>query len=483
MANELLTQAQLRTIESDAEARFGPGVLMARAGEAAARWIASRWPEKTTSVLIVCGPGNNGGDGYACALSLAQRGYAPELVAIAPAAARDAAAMRATWMQRHRVLDRLPDAARHDVVVDALFGIGLSRPLAGVFAAAADWINRQRAHVVSLDCPSGLDTGRGTWVGDTVGVCAQTTISFIAGKPGLYTGAGVDACGDVVIDGLGLEDAVVANGSSLRLNSPSEFSTVLAPRPRDTHKGSFGKLAVVGGNTGMVGAVLLAARAALRLGAGRVLVDAIGAPELHVDLLQPELMLRKVTDLDQVDAAVIGCGLGRDDRARAAMNGCLALGVPAVIDADALALLPESIPTRAVLTPHPLEAARLLSEAVSQVQADRIGAALRLSARTRSLVVLKGAGSVIADGERAWINTTGGPALATAGTGDVLAGMIGALIAQGYSPRAATLAAVWLHGAAADTFGADIGLVAGDVAPLAAQELSRLRHTRGAILD
>jgi hydroxyethylthiazole kinase-like uncharacterized protein yjeF len=474
MGSVLLTQTQLRAVEREAEVALGAGVLMARAGKAAADWIAQRRADRKTRVLIVCGPGNNGGDGYACATALHALGYAPVVTAIAAPGTRDAAAVCAKWCAQHEVLDRLPPPETFDVIVDALFGIGLSRPPSGAFADAIDWINRQRAAgVVALDCPSGLDAGRGAWVGNVPGVRAAATITFIAGKPGLYTGAGVEACGEVCVESLGCNPWIERQENVLSLNAPSEFAAMLAPRGRDTHKGSFGRLAVVGGNVGMVGAALLAARAALRLGAGRVFVDVIGAPEFRVDPLQPELMLRALDSMERPDAIVIGCGLGRDTRAQAALRAAAALGVPLVVDADALAMLP--VPNAAVITPHPLEAARLLGSSVAEVQADRVGAARRLSAQTGTVVVLKGAGSIIADGERVWINPTGGPALATAGTGDVLAGMIGALIAQGHSPRVAPLAAVWLHGAAADAFKADVGLVAGDIAPLAARELARLK--------
>jgi hydroxyethylthiazole kinase-like uncharacterized protein yjeF len=238
----------------------------------------------------------------------------------------------------------------------------------------------------------------------------------------------------------------------------------------------------------MVGAPLLAARAALRRGAGRVYVDCIGAPEMRLDPLQPELMFRPLAGLDGLTACVVGCGLGEDARAHAALAGVLASQRPVVIDADALNLLAadESLaracigrPAETVLTPHPLEAARLLRTEASSVQQDRIGHALELARRFRAMVVLKGAGTVVAgaDGRYA-INPTGTPALASAGTGDVLAGMIGALLGQCDDARQAVHAAVWLHGAAADEFGADIGLVATDIAPLAARRLAELRASR-----
>ena len=278
---------------------------------------------------------------------------------------------------------------------------------------------------------------------------------------------------------------VVAAASEVQLVAPGDFVDIARPRRRDTHKGSFGNVLVIGGGPGMVGAPLLAARAALRLGAGRVYLDCIGAPDLRLDPVQPELMFRPYASLEAVDCIVVGCGLGLDADARAAAAWAIARPHALVIDADGLNLLAadaelrESLRQRqhvAVLTPHPLEAARLLAIGAHEVQADRIGAARRLAAECRAIVVLKGAGSVIAapDGGAA-INPTGSPALATAGTGDVLAGMLGALIAQGFEAWQSALAATWLHGAAAEGSG-DIGLVAGDVAPRAAAVLCGLRE-------
>ncbi|MCK6431321.1 MAG: NAD(P)H-hydrate dehydratase, partial [Burkholderiaceae bacterium] len=251
------------------------------------------------------------------------------------------------------------------------------------------------------------------------------------------------------------------------------------------HKGSFGSVAIVGGGLGMVGAPLLAARAALRLGAGRVYVECIGAPDLRFDPAQPELMFRRLASLAQVDAIVVGCGLATDAAAAGALAAAFERSVPLVVDADALNLLAdrarfagifEAHAAGRVLTPHPLEAARLLGATAHEVQADRVAAARALARQTASIVVLKGAGTVIAHpAGRWWINPTGGPALATAGTGDVLAGMIGAFVAQGIEPIQAALAAAWLHGRAADEYGGDVGLVAGELAARAARVLVRLR--------
>jgi hydroxyethylthiazole kinase-like uncharacterized protein yjeF len=482
MGAPLYTVNALRAIEQAAQPGLPPGELMARAGRGAARRIDEYAAERRVSVCIVAGPGNNGGDGFVVARELAGRGHEVSIVQLGaeqPTAADALAAFQHWRAAGGPVLSALPDR-RFDIVVDALFGIGLARPLQGAFLDAVRWINAQGERVVALDVPSGLDSDRGAWVGGVAGVLADVTITFLGDKPGLHTGAGVDAAGKVHVDGLG----IVAPAGDLQLVAPGDFADIARPRRRDTHKGSFGSVLVIGGGPGMVGAPVLAARAALRLGGGRVYVDCIAAPEVRLDPLQPELMFRPYATLEGIDCAIVGCGLGTDASARAALAWAIAPRRPLVIDADALNLLAadttlrESLLQRAavtVLTPHPLEAARLLAISANEVQADRIGAARRLAREYRAIAVLKGAGSVLAapDG-RVAINPTGSPALATAGTGDVLAGMLGALLAQGFDAWQSALAATWLHGAAADGMG-DIGLVAGDVAPRAADALRALR--------
>jgi hydroxyethylthiazole kinase-like uncharacterized protein yjeF len=481
MGTPLHTTAALRQIETAAQANLPAGELMRRAGAAAARLVHDR--QRDARVLVVCGPGNNGGDGYVCGVELRALDHRVTVVALAPPATDDARAAARRWAEAGgATVATVPAGEDFDVIVDAMFGIGMARPLAGVFLDAARWMSARRARVVAMDLPSGLDADRGAWVGDVAGVQAGATVTFLGAKPGLYTHDGIDAAGRVTIESLGVEPAP----SMGALLEPADFVPVLAPRPRNSHKGTYGNALIVGGHVGMVGAALIAARAALRLGAGRVYVDCIGAPDLRFDPVQPELMFRRSSEVVPVDAIVIGCGLGADEGAAAALRFALLQPSPLVLDADALnriaadgSLQQALHQHRAarVLTPHPLEAARLLGRSARQVQADRIASATELARRLASIVVLKGAGTVIAEpGGHWWINSTGSPALATAGTGDALAGMVGALIAQGFAPEVAARAATWLHGAAADEFGSDVGLVAGEIAPIAARLLSRLRR-------
>ena len=483
MGLPLFDVAALRALEADAARTLAPGALMQRAGAAAARQIAQRLGTTPKAIAIVCGAGNNGGDGYSCALELARRGHRVECFALAKPVAVDAQGAAEAWRASGGIVhDGLAAARSFDAVLDAMFGIGLSRPLQGVFAAAAEWVNAQRSSLrVALDVPSGLDADRGSWVAGQPGVVADLTITFIAAKPGLFTAAGCDAAGEVVLESIGVE----LPGAQMMLVDSADFGPVCMPRARDSHKGDYGNLGVMGGGIGMIGAPLLAARAALRLGAGRVFVECIGAPALQFDPLYPELMLRSLRTVERLHALVVGCGLGTDDTARAALRGALAARCPVVFDADALNLLAQDVALAtslqqrseaSILTPHPLEAARLLQTTAHDVQADRPGSARTLASKTGATVVLKGAGTVIAQADgRVWINPTGGPALATPGSGDVLGGMIGALLAQGFSPTDATLAAVWLHGAAADRHRGDVGLVAGEIAGRAVLRLIELR--------
>ncbi len=474
---------QLRRIEQQQAARLPPGTLMQRAGQAAAHWIDGHGGATRRAFLVLCGPGDNGGDGFVCAAGLRQLGHAVQCWAPQSARAGDAVAARGAWLAGGgTVIGALPD--RCDAVIDALFGIGLARPLADPWLAALAWARSARVPLYALDLPSGLQADTGAWVGGVPGAEATATITFLGDKPGLHTLDGQDAAGIVRVETLGVD----AGPGAGKLNGPAQFPALLAGRRRNVHKGHHGELAVVGGAPGMVGAVLLAARAGLRLGAGRVYVACVDGTGPAFDPLQPELMFRRAGDLPPATAMVLGCGMGRGGEALHTLEAALASATALVLDADALNLLParggpaaavRGAPT--VLTPHPLEAARLLDCEVAAVQSDRVAAACTLAARSQALVVLKGAGSVIAAPDGAWsINPSGGPALASAGTGDVLAGMIGALLAQGHPAWAAVNAAVWLHGRAADVHGTDAGLVASEVAVLAAGELARLRSRGGA---
>jgi hydroxyethylthiazole kinase-like uncharacterized protein yjeF len=342
--------------------------------------------------------------------------------------------------------------------------------------------------VLALDVPSGLDADTGTVVGEYgVAMRAAHTLTFIGDKPGLHTCGGRDHAGEVQVDPLAIDPALFP-AATTELNDPALFAAQLRPRLHNSHKGSFGDVVVVGGAHGMAGAAMLAARAALLTGAGRVLVAALD-PGPAFDSVQPEIMFRDAATyaLDSGTLA-IGPGMGGSAHAMQLLAGALSGDAALVLDADALNLVSASVDlaqrlaTRTaakLLTPHPLEAARLLGVTSAQVQRDRLAAARAIADRFNAIVVLKGSGSVIAaPGGAAVINTTGNPGLATAGSGDMLAGICASLLAQKWPAREAMLGAVWIHGAAADRLVAQgvgpIGMCAGELAAAARTVLNEL---------
>ena len=457
MTTPLLRAAELRALETRHADVVPP--LMERAGCAAAELALRLLKDRGARVLVCAGPGNNGGDARVMARRLGERGIATAVVGIG---------------------DTVPPGD-YGLVVDGLFGIGLTRPIEGAAAALVARINAFPGPVLALDLPSGLDGDSGRVLG--VAVRATHTLSFIGGKPGLYTLDGPDHCGEVSVDELGL-DLDDFPGALLSID---DFRDSLTPRANNSHKGSYGSLAVIGGAAGMSGAALLAARAGLQLGAGRVFVGLLQA--LAVDPVQPELMLRAPENaLAQATAAVVGPGLGAGDEALEMIRRVASANFPVLLDADALNLLAAHPVLAArvarreaatIITPHPAEAARLLGTTTAAVQADRVAAALQLAQRFRADVALKGCGTVVAHPDGSWrINTSGNPGLASGGSGDVLSGCVGALLAQGWPAAAALGAAVYLHGAAADALAAaghgPIGIAAGELIPAARTLLNRL---------
>ncbi|CDY76521.1 NAD(P)HX epimerase / NAD(P)HX dehydratase [Caballeronia glathei] len=494
----LLTLRELRTLEARAAGALPPHTLMARAGAAAAQFLLESDQHsparQALPVWIAAGPGNNGGDALVMAAELHKAGVEVQVcmpLEVKPDDARWALdTARAAGV---RIVAEPPASLQgYSWVVDGLFGIGATRPLEGLFADLAARLSRRSREdggVLALDVASGLDSDTGCAVGGGPAVRATHTITFIGAKPGHFTAQGRDLTGKLMIATL---DVAPPAQPSIVLNAPLLFGPHLPPRDYATNKGTFGTLAVIGGDTGMCGAPVLAARMALYGGAGKVNVAFLGAGAPPYDPPHPELMLHHVDDLalDQMDALAIGCGMGASERAKAVLSNVLALDAPKLLDADALNLvsgdarLAAAVAARGakgdpcILTPHPLEAARLLSADVKAVQADRVAAARQLAARFASVAVLKGSGTVIASPDgRVAINPTGNAALATGGTGDVLGGLIGALLAQRLPPFEAALAGVYLHGLAAqiltDEGEGPAGLTAGELAPKVRSLLNR----------
>ena len=463
----LYSVAQIRAIESAALSAVPPGTLMQRAGAAVARVALSRLSDITseTRLLIAAGPGNNGGDALVAAALLAQQRLSVTVVLFAdkhslPEDAREA--LRQARKSGVAFATAASDVSPSSwaLAIDGMFGIGLARPLHGPYAEMARLLNHLDCPVLAIDVPSGLDADTGSVVGpEGIAVCADTTVTFIGDKPGLHTLQGRDSAGEVIADDLGV-DASLFPEPVARLNSPLSFTALLRPRLHASHKGSYGDLQVIGGADGMSGAVILAARMALMAGAGRVFAGFAGTVPAF-DSLHPELMCRQAEKLTlDRGAIVIGPGLGTSRNAHDLLGRALSTSLPLVIDADGLNLIAAEAPLQTrlaqrnaptLLTPHPLEAARLLNTNAETIQADRLAAANSITRRYQSTVILKGSGSIIArPGEIAAINSTGNAALATAGSGDVLAGLCGALLAQGWPVWECALAATWLHGCAAD---------------------------------
>ncbi|MBS0307913.1 MAG: NAD(P)H-hydrate dehydratase [Proteobacteria bacterium] len=489
--------AAIRQIEQAAQASLPPTTLLQRAGAAAAEAALAmlNYSAAGTAILILAGPGNNGGDALEAAWYLDRAGADVTVVLFAdpaalPTDARQALARAQTGSTVFLAPEDFPSTAgtAWTLAIDGLFGIGLTRPIAGTLRDAVDYLNALSCPILSLDVPSGLDADTGNIVGpDGVAVHASRTLTFIADKPGLHTADGRDCAGVVSVVMLGI-DAALLPPSPIYMNQPELFIHVLPKRAHNTHKGSYGDVAVLGGAHSMAGAPVLAARAAAHCGAGRVFAGFVDAAPAY-DNLQPELMFRAAGELDLAGKVLVaGPGMGMSRAANDLLAQTLHAASAIVLDADALNLIAaepglqqKTAQRRAatLMTPHPLEAARLLNTSVGQVQTDRLQAACELAQRFNAVVVLKGSGSVIArpDG-MAVINATGNPALATAGSGDVLAGVCGALLAQGIPVWETALAAVWLHGQAADNLVEQgvgpIGLVASELPVAIRAALNRL---------
>ena len=458
--------------------------LMTRAGSAAFGLLRRLWPE-ARALQVWCGSGNNGGDGYVIARLARAAGWQVTVYALAPRERlRDAALKACRDYLEHggTVIDY--DGTRplpsQGVIVDALLGTGLDRDVSGLYAQAIAHLNAANRPVLAIDIPSGIDADTGAMWG--CAVQATATISFIGIKQGLLTGAAPQYCGELHFDNLGVPAELYAavTPSARRLTTPS-----WPKRPRDSHKGHFGHVLIIGGHHGYSGAARLAAEAAARVGAGLVSVATRAAHAALLNTGRPELMCHACENeaallplLQQATVIVIGPGLGQEDWGRRLLLAALRSGLPLVVDADALNLIAQQ-PCRNecwILTPHPGEAARLLGQNSATIQRDRFAAARALQQYYGGVVVLKGAGTLIDDGKHCYVATCGNPGMASGGMGDVLAGVIGGLWAQGWPAWDAACRGVVVHGSAADRAaqnGGERGLLASDVLPYLRQEVNR----------
>ena len=472
MKNALYSTAEIRAIEG-AYAKMHPKQsLMLKAGAAVAAFASKIVKKKRgANILVLAGPGNNGGDAWVASATLAKTGKT--VTVLEPREQKHAdpvakTARAAFHKAKGVVVTNFPIEEKFDLIIDGLFGIGLQRAPEGGFADAIMQANtnadRNQTPILAVDVPSGLSADTGVALGATIR--ADFTLTFLGAKPGLYTADGVDHVGEIHIESLDVDTAAnIGEFLDGALVAP------LIPRRRhNSHKGTFGNVAVIGGAAGMIGAAILAARAALHMGPGKVFLGLAAKDGPGFDPLNPEIMFRTVEELvgdESMTAIAIGMGLGTDKTAPRLLTAALTQAVPMVIDADALTLIATNPSIHAALeqkmagkprqslslifTPHPAEAARLLGIATSEIQSDRIHAAKAIAAQFNAVTVLKGAGSVIAvpDG-RYWINTSGNPGMASGGMGDALSGMIAAFLAQGLNALDAAKLGVYLHGAAAD---------------------------------
>jgi hydroxyethylthiazole kinase-like uncharacterized protein yjeF len=485
---KLYTSAQARMLDQQAMVvdHLQDGVLMERAGEAAYRHLRFIWP-RARRITIVCGPGNNGGDGFVLARKLLETGLAATVLTVGDLDKQSGDALRARKAYQEaggEIHDYTGSELKEtDVLVDALLGIGSERDLQGPFAEIVTAINASNAPVFALDLPSGIDADRGNVLG--VAIRATATLSFIGYKRGLLTSVATDKVGQLYVADLDVSDkAENSIDVSAYLLTETTCRELIPCRKRNTHKGEQGRLLIVGGATGMSGAVQMAGLSALRSGAGLVRIASPGLSPVSV----PELMatqMKVVSDLERLlepaDVIAIGPGLGRDEFAHQLFGKVLDFrkkNQSLVIDADALVCLANesSALPGVVLTPHTGEAAALLSCSVSDIQRDRFAAAETIAKRFQGICVLKGAGTVISDGNECFVSDRGGPELASPGTGDVLTGIIAALLGQGLSPLSAATLGVFVHGMAgeraAKKFG--IGLVATDLCEQASTVLTDL---------
>jgi hydroxyethylthiazole kinase-like uncharacterized protein yjeF len=485
LPERVLRAAQVRELERLAIERCGVTEydLMYRAGAAALRVLVQRWPAART-LAVVCGAGNNAGDGLVVARLARAAGLAVAVLLLVPADKLRGAAALAADACRAAGVELAPFGARAlasaEVIVDALLGTGLTRSVEGEFAAAVEAMNAAGVPVLALDVPSGLDADTG-WP-QPVAVRAAATVTFLALKPGLFLGAAPDHCGELEFASLELppDFGTAAVPAAMRRLTFEDLRRALPRRPRSAHKGSSGRLLLVGGGPGMAGAIRLAAEGALRVGAGLVYVATHPSSVAGVVAGRPEIICHSIAsapELDHllrtVDGVVLGPGLGQSAWAYGLWRHVLKTDVPLVLDADGLNLLAREPLARDawLLTPHPGEAARLLPNAsVESVQRDRVAAVRALAERYRALTVLKGPNTLVAtptSGAPLAVCDRGNPGMATGGTGDVLAGTLGGLLVQTRNLEQAAHAGVLLHALAGDDAarGGQRGTIAGDLLP------------------
>jgi len=482
---KLYRAAQVREFDRLAieEFRIPGATLMARAGTAGFDALRHRWPD-AKRICVLCGTGNNGGDGFVVARLAYEAGFEITVFQVGEKNSLKGDALSAAQAMQENGLMPVPFPSQalapsldgFDVVVDALLGTGLDREVQGEWRAAIDAINSTNAAVLALDIPSGLHADSGRVLGTAVR--ADMTISFIGMKQGMLSGQGLEYCGVILFNDLQVPSGVYQRQipSAIRLN-PDELKQYLKPRGRTAHKGLYGHVLIIGGDHGMVGAVRMAGEAALRSGAGLVSIATRKSHSAMVSVPRPELMAHGVeSDADlralikKATVIAIGPGLGRSDWAQSMLSAAIEISRPMVVDADALNVLAENPEKRDnwILTPHPGEAARLLENNAADIQSDRFDAARNIQRKYGGVCVLKGAGTLIENGEDpVALCDAGNPGMASGGMGDVLTGVIAGLLAQGLSLTVSARLGVYIHALAGDcaAVAGERGMIATDLFP------------------
>lgn len=484
LPNFLYRADQVRELDRTAIEEYGiPGtLLMERAGSSAFAALQAHWP-KARRMGVLCGLGNNAGDGFVLARLASEAGYEVKVLQLGEANRIHGVALDARRKLQAQGVAIIPFDARAlegvNIIVDALLGTGLTREVEGEWQKAIEAINQSPAPVLALDIPSGLHADSGRVLGAAVE--AELSISFIGLKQGMFTAAGPDHCGAILFNDLDVPAEIFAKIPPAAQRLTFDSAPKLAPRKCGSHKGSYGHVLVIGGDEGMAGAVRLAGEAALRVGAGLTSVATRAIHAASISAQRPELLCHAVDHVDQIrrlleaaSVVAIGPGLGQSNWSRQLWEAVLESSLPLVVDADALNLLATQSLRRAnwILTPHPGEAARLLGCSTSQIQDDRFHAVNELHRRYGGVIVLKGAGTLVfSDGQPVAICDAGNPGMASGGMGDLLTGIIAGLIAQGLPLDAAARLGVALH-----TEAGDRAARAGQRGMLASDLLTYVRH-------
>lgn len=462
--NILYRAEQVRAMDRYAIQQLGISgtVLMERAGAAAFSLLQRHWPQVRT-IVVICGTGNNGGDGFVVARLAAEAGLDVRVLLLGDSNHLQGDALAASQRLQSVDIDPVPFdpglLAQCDLVVDAILGIGLQGPVEGERAAAIESLNQTGLPVLALDIPSGLDADSGEVQG--IAVKAASTISFIGRKRGLYTGQATDYCGEIHFEGLSLPTTVYAQQAvEVQHIQYDDYKVLLSPRLRNTHKGHYGHVLVIGGEAGYTGAARMAGEAAARVGAGLV---SIGTRAIHAAGLnagRPELMVHGMEEhtafhrlAERASVIAIGPGLGQGPWGQRMLNLAMESKLPLVVDADALNILSQAPQKNSkwILTPHSGEASRMLGKSTQEIQHDRFATVTALQQTFDGVAILKGPGTLVAGPEGPITLCSGGnPGMASGGMGDVLTGIIAGLVAQGISLPEAACLGVCIHATAGD---------------------------------